>query len=153
MSEREATPIVAAEPPVATEEPADQAPAKRSGRRLTGARRTQRSWSVLVLAALVVLFSALRPDQFVSLFNTKSIAVDASSYLLIAVGMTFVITIAGIDLSVGSVLVFSGVVGLKVMLALGGGGLLTCLAGLAAALVSGLLWGLLNGFLTTRGGI
>lgn len=116
-------------------------------------RRTQRSWSVLVLLALVALFSLLKPDQFISWFNAQSIAVDASSYLLIAVGMTFVITIAGIDLSVGSVLVFSGVVSLKVMLAIGGDGLLVCLAGLATALVSGLLWGLVNGLVTTRGGV
>jgi ribose transport system permease protein len=116
-------------------------------------RHTQRSWSVLVLIALVALFSALQPDKFVSWFNAKSIAVDASSYLLIAVGMTFVITIAGIDLSVGSVLVFSGVVSLKVMLAIGGDGLPTLLAGLAAAVLSGLLWGLVNGLMTTKGGI
>ncbi len=116
-------------------------------------RRTQRSWSVLVLVALVTLFSVLRPEHFVSWFNAKSIAVDASSYLLIAVGMTFVITIAGIDLSVGSVLVFSGVVAVKVMLAIGGDGLWVCLAGLAAALLSGLVWGLINGLLTTRGGV
>jgi ribose transport system permease protein len=116
-------------------------------------RGTQRSWSVFVLVALVVLFSAMRPEQFVSWFNAKSIAVDASSYLLIAVGMTFVITIGGIDLSVGSVLVFSGVVSLKVMLAIGGDGPATVFAGLGAALVSGLVWGLINGLVTTRGGI
>src|SRR5690349_10187843 len=151
MSEREAAPSVARPP--AVEEPAEPPAAPRPRGRLQALRQTQRSWSVLVLAVLIALFSALRPDQFVSVFNAKSIAVDASSYLLIAVGMTFVITIAGIDLSVGSVLVFSGVVGLKVMLAIGGTGLLTCLAGLVAAMLAGLLWGLLNGLLTTRGGI
>ena len=147
-SEAPATEAPAAAEP-ATEEPAGLRPRGR----LQALRHTQRSWSVVVLAVLIALFSALRPDQFVSVFNAKSIAVDASSYLLIAVGMTFVITIAGIDLSVGSVLVFSGVVALKVMLAIGGTGPLTCLAGLAAAVLAGLLWGLLNGLLTTRGGI
>jgi ribose transport system permease protein len=152
MSEQETAPAAVTGPPDAGD--AAEAPATtRPGGWLHSLRHTQKSWSVVVLLALVALFSALRPEQFVSLFNAKSIAVDASSYLLIAVGMTFVITIAGIDLSVGSVLVFSGVVGLRVMLWLGGTGLLTCLAGLAAALVSGLLWGLLNGVLTTRGGI
>lgn len=129
----------------------ENVPAER--RRRIGLRHTQRSWSVLVLVALVALFSALRPDQFVSWFNAKSIAVDASSYLLIAVGMTFVITIAGIDLSVGSVLVFSGVVSLKAMHAIGGEGLLVCLAGLAVAVLSGVLWGSVNGIITTRGGV
>ena len=151
MSEREAAPSVAKPPPA--EESAEPPVAPRPRGRLQALRHTQRSWSVLVLAALIALFSALRPEQFVSLFNAKSIAVDASSYLLIAVGMTFVITIAGIDLSVGSVLVFAGVVGLKVMLAIGGTGPLTLLAGLAAAILAGLLWGVLNGLLTTRGGI
>jgi ribose transport system permease protein len=153
MSEREVAPVAAVEPPgegvaddVAEGEPT-------GGRRRRRVRGTQRSWSVFVLVALLVLFSATRPDQFVSWFNAKSIAVDASSYLLIAVGMTFVITIGGIDLSVGSVLVFSGVVSLKVMLAIGGDGPVVVLAGLAAALVSGLLWGLVNGLVTTRGGI
>src|SRR5689334_18789228 len=117
MSEREAAPVVVGTPPAAEEGAAGPAAAPRPYGLLQSLRQTRKSWSVLVLAALIALFSALRPEQFVSWFNTKSIAVDASSYLLIAVGMTFVITIAGIDLSVGSVLVFSGVVGLKVMLA------------------------------------
>ena len=154
MSEREAAPIAAAESPIGrvADEAADGEPAGGSPRRRS-LRGTQRSWSVLVLVALVVLFSATRPEQFVSWFNAKSIAVDASSYLLIAVGMTFVITIGGIDLSVGSVLVFSGVVGLKTMLAIGGDGPATVLAGLGAALLSGLVWGLVNGLVTTRGAI
>lgn len=120
---------------------------------LSGLGQTQRSWSILVLLALIVLFWVLKPYQFGSWFNAKSIAVDASSYLPIAVGMTFVITIAGIDLSVGSVLVFSGVVSLNVMLAIGGDSLLVCLAGLAAAVASGLAWGLVNGLVTTKGGV
>jgi ribose transport system permease protein len=153
MSEQETAPATVTGPPAAAGDAAEAPATTRPRGWLQSLRHTQKSWSVVVLLALVALFSALRPEQFVSLFNAKSIAVDASSYLLIAVGMTFVITIAGIDLSVGSVLVFSGVVGLRVMLWLGGTDLLTCLAGLAAALVSGLLWGLLNGVLTTRGGI
>jgi ribose transport system permease protein len=128
-------------------------PGSRTSGRLRNLHRMQRSWSVLVLLALITIFSVMRPEQFVSWFNAKSIAVDASSYLLIAVGMTFVITIAGIDLSVGSVLVFSGVVSLKVMLAIGGDGPLVLLAGLATALLSGLAWGLVNGLVTTRGGV
>ena len=40
---------------------------------------------------------------------------------MLSVGMTYVIITAGIDLSVGSVLVFSGVLAAKVMIAVGGG--------------------------------
>ena len=47
--------------------------------------------------------------------------------------MTFVIITAGIDLSVGSVLVFSGVVAAKLMDAVGGDGWGVILLGLVAA--------------------
>lgn len=107
-------------------------------------------WALGVLAVLVAIFSILRPQAFLSATNATSIAVNASSYLIIAVGMTFVITIAGIDLGVGSVLVFAGVVSVKVMVQVGGGGLLTALIGLLAALVAGSLWGLVNGLVVTR---
>jgi ribose transport system permease protein len=70
--------------------------------------------------------------------------------LVLAVGMTYVIITAGIDLSVGAVLVFSGVVSAKFMSAVGGDNWGTILAGLAAALGSGLAWGVLNGFLVAK---
>ena len=64
--------------------------------------------------------------------------------------MTFVIITSGIDLSVGSVLVFSSVVAAKVMEAMGGDGWGTALVGILAALVSGVAWGMLNGFLVAK---
>jgi ribose transport system permease protein len=69
--------------------------------------------------------------------------------------MTFVIITAGIDLSVGSVLVFSGVVAATLMEALTGGdasdaGVGVVLLGLLAALAGGGAWGLLNGLLVAR---
>ena len=64
--------------------------------------------------------------------------------------MTYVIITAGIDLSVGSVLVFSGVVAAKLMTQVGGDNWGVILVGLAAALASGLAWGLVNGFLVAK---
>jgi ribose transport system permease protein len=68
--------------------------------------------------------------------------------------MTYVIITAGIDLSVGSVLVFSGVLAAKVMIATGGGataavnaGWGPILAGVAIGLLVGLGWGVINGAL------
>jgi ribose transport system permease protein len=104
----------------------------------------------VVLLALLAVFSALRPDAFASLATVRNIAITSSYLLVIAVGMTYVIVTAGIDLSVGSVLVFSGVVAAQVMLALGGQGWGASIAGIAAALVSGLAWGLLNGVLIAK---
>ncbi|TQM43235.1 ABC transporter permease [Pseudonocardia cypriaca] len=109
-------------------------------------------WIALVLVALCVLFSALRPDAFPTLFTFQTLLIEASVLLVLAVGMTFVIITAGIDLSVGSVLVFSGVVAAQLMEALSGGdataaGPGVVIAGLVAALVGGGGWGLLNGLL------
>jgi ribose transport system permease protein len=109
-------------------------------------------WIGLVLVVLCVLFSVLRPDAFPTLFTLQTLLIEASVLLVLAVGMTFVIITAGIDLSVGSVLVFSGVVAATLMESLGGGdatdaGPGVVIAGLVAALVGGGAWGLLNGVL------
>ena len=92
----------------------------------------------------------LEYENFVSVSNARNITTDAAVLLVLAVGSTFVIITAGIDLSVGSVLVFAGVVAAKAMEAVGGEGVGTLLVGLAAALASGLGWGALNGFLIAK---
>ena len=104
----------------------------------------------LVLLGLVLVFALLRFESFASAQNIRNIFTTASVLLVIAVGMTFVIITAGIDLSVGSVVVFSGVIAAKVMGALGGEGLAAILLGLVACLASGLGWGMLNGFLIAK---
>jgi ribose transport system permease protein len=112
-------------------------------------------WIALVLVALCLLFSVLRPDAFPTLFTLQTLLIEASVLLVLAVGMTFVIITAGIDLSVGSVLVFSGVVAATLMEGLTGGdasdaGMGVVLLGLLAALAGGGVWGLLNGLLVAR---
>jgi ribose transport system permease protein len=69
---------------------------------------------------------------------------------VLGVGMTFVIVTSGIDLSIGSVLVFSSVIAAKVMAAVGGDGWGVAGLGILAALVAGIAWGLLNGFLVAK---
>src|SRR4029079_12862673 len=71
-----------------------------------------------VLLVLILIFSAIDP-AFHSTSNFRNILTDASILLVMAVGMTYVMVAAGFDLSIGSVLVFSGVVGIKAMVALG----------------------------------
>jgi ribose transport system permease protein len=104
----------------------------------------------LILVGLIVVFSLLRPEEFFDVNNARNIATDAAVLLVIASGMTFVIITAGIDLSVGAVLVFAGVVAAKAMTEVGGDSWGVILVGLAAALASGLGWGLLNGFLVAK---
>lgn len=130
------------------EKPVQRSPAQRLAAAST-------FWIALVLVVLCVLFSVLRPDAFPTLFTLQTLLIEASVLLVLAVGMTFVIITAGIDLSVGSVLVFSGVVAATLMEALTGGdasdaGPGVVIAGLIAALLGGGVWGLLNGLLVAR---
>jgi ribose transport system permease protein len=130
------------------EEPADP---NRWSSRLGG------GWILLLLAALVLFFSALRPQAFPSVYNITTLAVDASILLVLALGQTFVIITAGIDLSVGSVLVFASVVSTKLMLAMTGtsgtafgttnASWSVVALGTVVAILAGAAWGLVNGTL------
>jgi ribose transport system permease protein len=103
-----------------------------------------------VLAAMFITFSIMSPGIFPTEANVKNLVVDTSIFLVMAVGMTFVMVAAGFDLSIGSVLVFSGICAVKTMSWVGGQGYGTALAGLVAAVLGGLAWGLFNGFCVTR---
>jgi ribose transport system permease protein len=105
---------------------------------------------LLVLIAMIVVFSALRFEQFFSVSNARNIATDAAVLLVVATGLTYVIITAGIDLSVGSVLVFSSVVSARMMNAVGGDNWGVIIVGALTALAAGLGWGTLNGFLVTK---
>jgi ribose transport system permease protein len=110
-----------------------------------GALRT-----LLILIGIVLVFSLLQFSQFATVSNLRNVATDVSILLILAVGMTFVIVTAGIDLSVGSVLVFSGVMAGKVMQSIGGDNWGVIIVGLVVALIAGLAWGTLNGVLITK---
>jgi ribose transport system permease protein len=104
----------------------------------------------LILVALIVVFSVIDSSAFLDVANARNIATDAAVLLVLATGETFVIITAGVDLSVGAVLVFSGVVAAKAMNAVGGDGWGVILVGLAAALAAGAAWGIVNGFLVAK---
>lgn len=72
-------------------------------------RMSQPFWVGLALLGFAALFSFLSP-HFWSLGNLRSIAEQSSINLIAAVGMTFVVASAGIDLSSGAVVALSGVV-------------------------------------------
>ena len=107
----------------------------------------------LILIGLIFVFSALSFEEFFSVSNARNIATDAAVLLVLATGLTYVIITAGIDLSVGAVLVFAGVISAKVMNSMGGNNWGVILVGLAVALAAGAAWGLLNGFLVTKANI
>src|SRR4051812_47451215 len=118
--------------------------------RLARLARLQALQIIIVLAVIVVVFSILKPSAFLTVFNIRGIVQNTAILAVLAVGMTFVIITGGIDLSIGSVLVFSGVVADKVMAGLGGQGWGTALAGALVATLCGIGWGLVNGFLVAK---
>ncbi len=63
----------------------------------------------LALAVLLIIFGVFA-ENFFTVTNFKTIANQIPDKTIVAVGMTFVLIIAGIDLSVGSVLAFAGAV-------------------------------------------
>ena len=115
----------------------------------------------VILAGLVVAFSIVEGTAFLSAANFVTIAEDASELLLLAVGVTFVIITAGIDLSVGSILVLSSVIAAQTMVALSGtpeqvrsyhfpNQEVGIPVGIAAGLLVGLACGFINGLLVTK---
>lgn len=106
--------------------------------------------ALTALCLLLALFTILRPANFSTAENLQAVARDASILLILAVAITFTTVMGVFDLSIGSVLVFSQMVAVKVMGDIGGDSLGVCLVGVVAALVSGGAWGLLNGWLVSH---
>jgi ribose transport system permease protein len=129
--------------------PLDQRPSWQ--RRLVVLVTESTAFIFVALLAMLLVFVVLRPEAFATVNNLRNIAIAASILLVISVGQTFVITTAGIDISVGSVLVISGVSASLMMAQVGGGaGWASVAVGVGAALVTGLFFGLLNGLLITK---
>jgi ribose transport system permease protein len=106
---------------------------------------------VLALVALVGLGAFLN-DNFLSAGNVTNVLARSAFIGIIAVGMTFVITAGGIDLSVGSMAAFVAGVMILVMNSLipsMGIGVPVILCGMVAAIVAGFAAGWLNGVLIT----
>ncbi len=107
-------------------------------------------YMLVILLLMCAFFALARPNTFASVFNIRNIFLDASTLLILSIGMTFVMIAGGFDLSIGSVLVFAGVAAAKTMEAMGTDGLGTVVVGTAAALLAGAAWGLFNGFCISR---
>ncbi|WP_406386238.1 ABC transporter permease [Streptomyces sp. NBC_01618] len=124
---------------------------RRAAAALTG------NWVFLALVVLVVAFSIQAGGTFLNADNFRNILFNASGTILLAVGTAYLIIGGQLDLSIGSVLVFSQVIAAKTIVAVSGsaesgypnaGAAITL--GIAVAVAVGAAWGLLNGVLVTR---
>jgi ribose transport system permease protein len=99
-----------------------------------------------VLFILAIAFNYLGEGRFLSGQNLSIVAQQAAINIVLGAGMTFVILTGGIDLSVGSILAASVMSALIASLIPDWGWL-----GVPAALLTGLVFGLLNGSLIAFG--
>jgi ribose transport system permease protein len=127
------------------------APAARS-RLQAGWRKLTRQWILLILIAFILFFS-ISARGFLTVRGLRNIAVFTSEPLLLALGQTFVIISGGIDLSVGAVLGFCGIVSALVLKASLSAALpvpLGILFSVMAGLITGTLLGTINGTIIAK---
>jgi ribose transport system permease protein len=115
------------------------------GRRAPGLDALGTLGPVAALAIVYVLFAALGPESFSTRHNVETILRQTAIVGTAALGMTLVILMGGIDLSVGSTVALGTVV-IAWGLNAGWSPLLSALA----AVVVGAACGLVNGLLVTR---
>ena len=99
----------------------------------------QKFFPVLLLLALVIVFSALSP-RFLHINNLLIVAQQAVVLLVAALGMTFVIIAGSIDLSVGAIVALSALATAWSVPTLGVAAVVpACLVGLACGLANGIV--------------
>lgn len=101
----------------------------------------ERIGTLIIFAFMILVISFFAPPQFLSAGNLTQIVTQSATTMLIACGEFFAILIAGIDLSVGSVVGLSGMVTAQMMAA----GVSPILAVLLGSIGVGGLLGAVNG--------
>jgi ribose transport system permease protein len=111
-------------------------------------RRILRSYGILIAFVAICIAMSILSPVFFTVTNIRNVIRQSSIYGIMAIGMTFVILTAGIDLSVGSILAIAGALAAGAVKS-GMGLEFTVLIALAI----GLGCGLVNGVLVTMGRI
>jgi ribose/xylose/arabinose/galactoside ABC-type transport system permease subunit len=103
--------------------------------------KSESSASLVALIAVLVVFTAIN-DRFLSRLNIEGIIVSASISAIVSLGMTLVIAMRALDLSVGSIMGFTAIISAKCLaqgvplpLVLAIGLVVSCCLGLANGLL------------------
>lgn len=111
-------------------------------------RLLAREIGLLFILLLLICFFSLLTEYFFKVQNLLNISRQISIHLIVAIGMTFLILSGEIDLSVGSLTAFVGVLTGLVIKATG-----WLLLGIVTGTITGCLLGLTNGLFTVYGRI
>ena len=114
-------------------------------RRLLGNADFWSDWTALIALVVLSVIFTLRSPVFLSGQNIRGMLADSSLIIVLALGMTFVIAIGGIDLSIATTVTLASVM-MGVAYSAGWPLLMVVLVGLA----TGILVGCFNGFLVAR---
>jgi ribose transport system permease protein len=119
----------------------------------TSSTKSHLSWlwseySVIIAFLVIFMAAAVMNPRFLDINNQLNILMQVSIIGIVALGMTVVMLSGGIDLSVGSVLVFVGVISVLAMNATG-----SIFVAILTALVVGSFAGFLNGLMVAKGRI
>lgn len=104
---------------------------------------------ILIALAAMVLFLYVYPvthNTFLTRTNIFNVLRQSASNLMLACGMTMVIILGGIDLSVGSIIAMSGCFAAGAVV----WGGLPEIVGILIGILSGLVFGLFNGFMISK---
>ena len=101
-----------------------------------------KKYNLLVLLIVFVIISSILSPNFLTLGNLLNLLQQASIPGIVAIGMTLVIILGGIDLSVGSVAAFAGMIS-SILVSKGIPIVISILAGVALGAVLGLITGVL----------
>lgn len=119
--------------------------------------KTSRDWDLRAVApfvALLLILGTIANPNFISIDNLLNVATRSAFIAIIALGATYVISSGGLDLSVGAMVAFVA----SIMILFMNSGMiadpvLMLIAAVMLALVVGAACGILNGIITTVGGI
>ena len=103
-----------------------------------------REFGMPVALILLVIYFSASSDVFLTGQNMRNVALQAAALAAVAIGQTFVVLNADLDLSVGSIVALVSVVASMAMAAYGAP------VGIMVGLVTGGLIGLINGLVVTR---
>jgi ribose transport system permease protein len=104
---------------------------------------------VLGILLLICVVFALGSSDFLTASNLLNVALQTSIIAIIAIGMSFVIFTAGIDLSVGSMMALAGAIAAGMAVRQG----MDTYVSITIGLGIGLLLGAVNGLMIVKGGI
>ena len=99
---------------------------------------------IFILFGVVFIIMAVFAPRFLTVYNLTSIMRTVAMNATAAIGFTIILIVAQLDLSIGTIITFSGVVGIGLYKYIGYGG------SIPIAIAAGCIIGLINGVLVAK---